>query len=127
MLNIFRSHHPTRHIKSFKYAFEGLGHALLNEPNFRIQVVVVVFAIILGLHFNISNIEWGLLILSMGALLAAEMTNTVVEELIDALIKEYHDGAKIIKDLSAGFVLTTAVTTLAILFLIFAHRLAPTI
>lgn len=99
----------------------------MNEPNFRIQVVVVVFAIILGLHFNISNIEWGLLILSMGALLAAEMTNTVVEELIDALIKEYHDGAKIIKDLSAGFVLTTAVTTLAILFLIFAHRLAPTI
>ncbi|KKS14800.1 MAG: Diacylglycerol kinase [candidate division WWE3 bacterium GW2011_GWB1_41_6] len=51
------------------------------------------------------------------------MTNTVVEELIDQLIKEYHEGVRIIKDLSAGFVLTTSITTLAILILIFGDRI----
>jgi diacylglycerol kinase (ATP) len=54
------------------------------------------------------------------------MINTVVEEFIDQLIKEYHEGAKVIKDMSAGFVLITAVTTLIILFLIFGHRI-PTL
>lgn len=120
---VWHSHHPLRHAKSFKHAFHGLWHALLHEANFRVQVVIVIFSIFLGIHFKITNIEWGLLILTMGSLLTAETTNTVVEELIDALIKEYHEGAKIIKDLAAGFVLTTAFTSLAVLILIFGHRI----
>lgn len=124
MLKIFKAHHPKRHAKSFKFAFQGLFHVLLNEPNFRIQLVIVAFAVFLGFHFGISHTEWGLLILSMGALLSAEMTNTVVEELLDYLIKEYHEGAKIIKDLSAGFVLITSLAALAILVLIFGSRIA---
>ncbi len=123
MLSLFHTHHPLRHAKSFRYAFQGLFHALINEPNFRVQIVITIIALVLGRHFRISNIEWGLLILSLGALLAAEMTNTVVEELIDQLIKEYHEGAGIIKDLAAGFVLTTGITVLAILVLIFAPHL----
>ncbi len=122
MFKLFASHHPFRQAKSFKYAFKGIFHALLNEPNFRAQIVIVFFSITMGIHFQITNTEWGMLIISMGMLLGAEMTNTVVEELIDHLIKEYHEGAKIIKDLAAGFVLTAAFTALAILVLIFGHR-----
>ena len=123
MLSLFGNHHPVRHAKSFKYAFHGLFHALINEPNFRIQIMIAVASVALGWHFSITNVEWGLLIISIGALLAAEMTNTVVEELIDQLIKEYHEGVRNIKDLSAGFVLTTSITTLAILILIFGDRI----
>ncbi|EKD99925.1 MAG: hypothetical protein ACD_22C00135G0007 [uncultured bacterium] len=123
MPSLLHAHHPVRHVKSFRYAFEGLFHALINEPNFRIQLVITLFATLLGIHFKISHTEWGLLILSLGSLVAAEMVNTVVEELIDTLIKEYHSGAKIIKDLAAGFVLTTSLTSLAILILIFGGRI----
>lgn len=123
MLRIFNSHHPARHAKSFKYAFQGLFHALLNEANFRIQVAYSVLVVVIGFSLQISPIEWGLLILSLGFLLSAEMVNTVVEELIDHLIKEYHEGARIIKDVSAGFVLTAAFTTLAISLLIFAPKI----
>jgi diacylglycerol kinase len=124
LLRLFRSARPPRTAKSFKYAFQGLFHALINEPNFRIQIIIAVIAVFLGFHFGITNTEWSLLILSMGALLSAEMTNTVVEELLDQLIKEYHEGARIIKDLSAGFVLVTSLATLLILILIFGHRIA---
>jgi undecaprenol kinase len=117
------SHHPLRHAKSFKHAFRGLWHALLHEANFRVQILIVSFSFFLGVHFKITNTEWCLLILSMGSLLAAEMTNTVVEELIDTLIKEYHEGAKIIKDLAAGLVLTTSFTSLAVLVLVFGRRI----
>lgn len=119
MNSLFKSHHPLRHARSFKHAFEGIWHALLNEANFRVQLVIVFAACSLGVYFHISNTEWGLLVLSMGALLAAEVINTVVEEFIDFLIKENNDGAKLIKDMSAGFVLIAAAAALVILYLIF--------
>ena len=123
MTNIFKSHHPLRHAKSFKHAFEGIWHALLNEPNFRVQIVIVVIACVLGIYYHISNTEWGLLVISMGLLLTAEIVNTVVEEFIDVLIKEHNGGVKIIKDMAAGFVLISAAVALVILYLIFGHRM----
>lgn len=120
---ILKSHHPIRHAKSFKYAFEGIFHALVNEANFRVQVAFTFVVILSGFHFKISNTEWAILVLSTGFLLSAEMVNTVVEEFIDNLIKDYNEAAKIIKDLSAGFVLTAAITTLVITALIFIPKM----
>lgn len=123
MLKIFKSHHPTRHAKSFKYAFEGIFHALINEPNFRVQLVIVTLAIIFGKKFGISNTEWGLLTISLGSLLSAEMVNTVVEEVLDHFYKDENGAVKVIKDLAAGFVLVTSITALIILVLIFGKRI----
>ncbi len=123
MHEIFKSHHPIRHAKSFKYAFLGIWHALLNEPNFRVQIVIVILALISGYYFKISNTEWGLLAISMGLLLSAELVNTVVEESIDYVTKEYNEGAKIIKDMAAGFVLVTAVVAAIILYLVFWEKI----
>ena len=123
MQHIVKSHHPIRTAKSFRYAFKGIFHALLNEPNFRIQVLIGIISLALGFYFRISNTEWGLLVISMGFLLSAEMVNTVVEEFIDHLITKEHEGVRIIKDLSAGFVLVAAITMAAIFILVFGHRL----
>jgi len=123
MKNIFKSHHPRRHAKSFKYAFEGLFHTLLNEPNFRVQVLVVLTVIYFGFRYSISKYEWGLLTISMGLLLSAEMINTVVENFIDLLVKEKNGGAKIIKDVSAGFVFVTAIVLGILFLLIFGEHL----
>lgn len=123
MIKLFQSHHPIRHVKSFKHAFEGLFHALINEPNFRVQVVIVSLAVYFGKKFEISNTEWSILTISLGLLLTAEIVNTVVEELMDHFVKEQDPIVKIIKDLSAGFVLVSAFSTAIILFLTFGHRI----
>lgn len=122
MRHLLKAHHPVRHAKSFKYAFQGIFHVLINEPNFRVQLVITIVAVLLGVYFTISNTEWGLLIISLGLLLAAEMLNTVVEEFMDHISKDFNPAVKIIKDCAAGFVLITAITVFAILFLIFGHR-----
>ena len=119
MKKFFKDHHPKRHARSFKYAFSGLFHALINEPNFRIQLIIVALLVFFGFKYSISSIEWGLLTISVGLLLSAEMINTVVENFIDSMIDEENDGAKVIKDLSAGFVLITALTALIVFYLIF--------
>jgi diacylglycerol kinase len=123
MFKLFKSHHPIRHAKSFKYAFSGIFYTLFNEANFRVQIAITVFAVILGIHFGISVIEWAVLVLSLGMLLSAELINTVIENFMDNLIEGHHEGVKVIKDVSAAFVLTTALTTLAILIIIFWGRL----
>jgi len=117
--NIAKEHHPKKQAKRFKYAFEGIFHALLNEANFRLQVLYTFIVIGAGLYFRINPAEWGLLILSLGLLLSAEMINTVVENVIDSLIKDYDESAKIIKDLSAGYVLVIGITTFMISLIIF--------
>lgn len=118
---LFRSHHPLRHAKSFKFAFKGIFHALINEPNFRIQILIALYAVFMGIFFKISGLEWAILVLTMGLLLSAEMINTVVEEIMDYLFPEQHDIAKVIKDLAAGFVLVISIAALIILVLIFGQ------
>jgi len=53
----FKRNHPVREINSFKYAFEGLMHAFFTEPNFRIQVFIVAFSIILSKLYKITRTE----------------------------------------------------------------------
>ena len=122
IMKIFKQHHPRRHAKSFKYAFSGLFHTMINEPNFRIQLIIVAAFIYLGFKYRINNLEWAILTISMGLLLSAEMVNTVVENFLDAFMPEKNDGARLVKDISAGFVLITAITTLIVFILIFGDN-----
>jgi diacylglycerol kinase len=119
----FKANHPVRQIKSFKYAFEGLFHAIMTEPNFRIQVMITLTSVILGKIFKITRTEWSILVISIGLLLIVEIINTVIEEIMDQLFKEKREGVKIIKDLSAAAVLTTSFVALTNLILIFGQRL----
>ncbi len=125
MFNKFlKSHHPARQVKSFKYAFTGLFHALLNEANFRIQVTFAFFVLVIGSILGLSHLEWAVIVLANGFLLAAELLNTVVEEFMDYLITDYNEGVKVIKDLSAGFVLIAGLTNIVISILIFLPKLS---
>lgn len=123
MKSLLKSHHPKKHARSFKFAFEGIFHALLNEPNFRVHIVATIAIVCLGYLFNISNVEWAIITIISAMVLTAEMMNTVVEQVIDHLFKEEHPVAKITKDLAAGYVLISAIAAVIIFVLLFGHRL----
>jgi len=123
MQNLFKSNHPVRQIKSFKYAFEGLMHAFLNEPNFRIQILIVTASVVLGKIYQITRAEWSVIALSLGLLLVTELINTVFEEIMDRFMKETDDSVKIIKDVSAAAVLITAFVVGVNLLIIFGPRI----
>lgn len=123
MHKVLQAHNPKKHAKSFKYAFDGVFHTLANEANFRVQILVATVVVLLGVYLRINIEQWSILVLAIGMLLAAEMVNTVVENVVDALIKEYHEAVKIIKDVSAGYVLIIAIANLIVYLLIFGHPL----
>jgi diacylglycerol kinase len=118
-MSVIKAHHPIKHIKSFKYAFSGIWHALLNEANFRVQIVYTIIMVMLGFYFQISPAEWSVLILASASLLSAEVINTSIENFIDFIFPEKSPAIKVVKDLSAGYVFINAISFLLISIIIF--------
>ena len=96
--------------KSFGYAFKGIDDVISNEPNMKIHVSVAILVVIMSFLLKISMIEWIILVLLIGLVLAAEVINTTIENLVDMYTKEYNEKAKVVKDTAAGTVLILAIT-----------------
>lgn len=82
-------------------AITAVGYVWREEFSFRLQVAAGAATFALGLYFRISLIEWMLIIMTTGAVLATEAINTAIEEICDALIAEHHPKVGRIKDIGA--------------------------
>ena len=106
-------------ILSFKYAYEGFISALKEEPNLKLHFAIGFLVVVAGFYFQISKLDWVVLVTMIGLVISVELTNTAIEAVVDYLIKEDHPGAKIAKDISAAAVLITAVTSAVVGVVVF--------
>ncbi len=112
-------------IDSFRFAIEGIRFAVTHNRNIRIHMVVAVLVVIFSYVFHISVFEAGLVSIMILLVIATEMLNTVVEEIVNMVTREYRIEAKIAKDVSAGTVLLTSLVSVVIGILVFLpHILA---
>ena len=109
--------------KSFGYAFKGIDDVISNEPNMKIHVSVAILVVIMAFLLKISMIEWIILVLLIGLVLAAEVINTTIENLVDMYTKEYNEKAKVVKDTAAGTVLILAITAAIIGLIILVPKI----
>lgn len=107
----------------FTHAFSGIRAVFRSEWNFRFQSAAALAAILAGILFRLSFIEWALIILVIGMVLALELLNTAIEKTIDYLKPEIHPFARFIKDAAAGAVLISAITAVIIGLLVFLPKL----
>ena len=106
---------------SFAHAFIGICATFKSEQNFRLYIVAMSIAIVMGLYLKISMLAWGLVILSIGFVMVAELFNTAVERLGDEIANgKQKQMVKNAKDISAAAVLISALTAfvIGILFLL---------
>ena len=106
--------------KSFAFAWNGIRQCGAEEANFRIHIFLAALTVAAGCYFNISAMEWMVVFMCTGFVICMEMINTVVENTCDLIQKDFHPAVKIIKDISAGAVLLSAVIALlcgAIIFI----------
>ena len=108
-------------ISSLEFALTGIFTAFKEEKNMRSHILSALAAIIAGLIFRISATEWLFLLLSIFLVIAFEIMNSAVENVVD-LASDYHFSmrAKNAKDMAAGAVLVVsgfAVITGLIIFL----------
>ena len=107
-------------MKSFLYAFRGIGYLLSTQRNARFHALATVLVVAGGFWVELDRFEWCLVALACGLVLVAEALNTAVECLADALHPDPHPGIGHAKDVAAGGVLlaSLAATLLgALLFL----------
>lgn len=107
---------------SFKFAGTGIISAFKSELNMQIHFCVMLLVIVCGIAFKISMIEWQVCIVLFGIVLAAEIFNTAIETVVDLVMPNINEKAKLAKDLSAGAVLVIAISSALVGFTIFIPK-----
>ncbi len=112
-----------RLFKSFTYAFEGLKYAFKYEQNILVHSLATILVIIAGIFFKISLMEWLIITLIIGLVIATELINTSIEATIDLITQETHPLAKIAKDTAAAAVLIFGLAAIIIALIIFLPKI----
>ncbi len=99
-------------IRSFVYALNGLKICFVTQSNFRIHTFLAIVAVIFGIAFQISAIEWIAISFCIVFVITMEMLNTAIEKLCDVVHPDVHPGIKKAKDIAAGAVLIAAIFSL---------------
>ncbi len=110
-------------IDSFNYAIDGIIYTLKTQRNMRIHVAIAIIVLLLSLMFNLSQIEILVLFFTISLVIVAEMVNTAIEATIDLITKEYHELAKIAKNVAAGAVLVATINSIVVAYIIFFKQL----
>lgn len=105
-------------LEAFRCAFSGLWYTLRTQRNMRVHLTIAGVVTILGLWLKLSAEQWAILALTSGLVVVSEMTNTVIEKLVDLVCPDYHPLAKIVKDVMAGTVVLAAIVAVVVGLLI---------
>lgn len=111
--------HPKKRALSFKYALDGILTAIKSEPNFKIHLGIFLLVLIAGFYFQITKLEWILVVIVSSLVFTAELINTAIEEIVDSFTPDQHPGAKRAKDVAAGATLIVAIGAAIVGTLIF--------
>ena len=102
-------------VDSFNYAIEGLIYTVRTQRNMRIHMIATLLVLTACFFYNLSKIEFLIVLITITMVITAEMVNTAVECAIDATTNYYHPLAKIAKNVAAGAVFVTAITAIVIM------------
>ncbi len=96
-------------LSSFKYALEGIWHALRYNRNLRIAFFIALLVVLFGLYFQITSLEMVIIVIAILLVILSEMINTSLEEMVNLIVSEHRKEAKIAKDVAAGMVLVATI------------------
>ena len=86
-----------RFFKSFTYSWAGLTYAFRYEQSMLVHVLVTLLVIFVG-------IEWIIVLLLIGLVIATELVNTAIEAVVDLSCPEIDPLAKVAKDTASAAV-----------------------
>lgn len=101
-------------IQSFQCAFAGIWHTIRTQRNAQIHLLIAFAVFVVGLWLKLTFTEWAIIVLTMGFVLATEMLNTVAEAAMDYATPDFDPRIKVVKDVAAGAVLVSAMTSVIV-------------
>ncbi|WP_418986988.1 diacylglycerol kinase family protein [Bacteroides heparinolyticus] len=112
-----------KQLYGFGYAWKGIRCCIGKEQNLSFHLIAAIIVVIAGFILSITKIEWTIVILCIGVVIAAELFNTAIERLVNLVSPQQHPIAGKVKDIAAGAVLVCAVTAAIIGLIIFVPYL----
>lgn len=103
-------------------AVRGLVVAWRAERHLKVHTVAAIAVVCLGWTLKLSNVEWAILTLAMGLVLAAEYANSALERLADRVSLDRHPLIRDAKDFAAASVLVAALTAAVVGVLILGPK-----
>ena len=110
-------------IESFRCAFRGIVYIFKTERNFRFHIVFSLLVLLSSLTLNLSYVELSVILIMIAVVLTLEIINTIIENIMDFLCKNYNFKVKIIKDMASGAVLVSAFISVIVGYLIFVPKI----
>ena len=116
---------PTSWLESLNCAIEGILWAAKSERHIRYHFFAALAVLFLAMFFKISALEFFLLVLAAELVIFAELINTAIETVVDLVTEDYHELAKLAKDVSAGAVLVTSIGAVVLGYLVLSGHIFP--
>lgn len=106
----------------FYYAIVGCIDGFLQDKSIRLQVVIAIIVVIIGMFLQLHILEWIIVVSMIGFVIALEYINSAIELLVDMVSPTYHPLAKKIKDYAAAAVLVSSITAVILTIFIIIRR-----
>ena len=112
-----------RYKKSFFHAIDGIVYTTSNEHNMLIIIPCMILAIIAGIVFKISSVEWLFMTLVIGLVVGSELINTAIEAVVDLETLDENELAKIAKDTASSATLVFSLVAFIGALIMFVPKL----
>ena len=109
----------SKHLQSFKHASAGFKWLFRTEMNARIHLVAAIVVCISGYIIDLSQSEWLWIALAITLVFMAELFNSALEYLADALHPDHHSKIGKAKDMGAAATLTAALFAVIVGIIVF--------
>lgn len=104
---------------SFGFALAGIIYALKDSRNLKIHVSIASLVLVASFLLGLTKPDKIIILLVIILVIASEMINTAIEEMVDLITNEHKEEAKRAKDVAAGMVLVAAIGAIIVGVVIF--------
>lgn len=106
-------------LMGFRHAGRGVAAGMRGQRNIKVMLVLAGAAAALGWYRGLSRLEWAVIVLCIGLVLALELLNTAGERLVDILCPDHDPRYGLVKDIMAAAVLVAAAAAALVGALVF--------
>lgn len=107
---------------TFKNANKGMRLSIKSERNIRIHICVGSLALLLALLLNFSSTKLCIIVMVIAAVITVEMINSAIEFTLDSVYRnKYSKMGGMAKDIAAGAVMVTTISSVVIGLILFTR------
>jgi len=109
--------------KSLFIACKGIIYLFLYHRNMRLIFLSGILVFLTGICLKLKGIELAILCITITLVFMAEIFNTAIELLMNAITEEYRVKIKIVKDIAAGVVVLACLNAIGIGYVLLLRKI----